>query len=189
MSFPNAVSLRCFIHKQQNLEEKLKIVIPTVKKEIIMDNFGVQEGDVFCKGLVDIESREAFKFELKRLQDRWNSIAPGFYEWFTDTQEETFCNHMISSVCRSAQLSPSDRFTTNSNESANCIVKKWVQFTKSSWPAFVDKFQDLVALQYTETCSAIYGGGEFTLAPALSSFTIEHLEWYKMSIKKRENHL
>ena len=55
--------------------------------------------------------------------------------------------------------------------------------------AFVDKFQDLVALHYTETYRAIYGGGEFALAPALSSFTIEHLEWYKMSIKKRENHL
>ena len=44
VSFPNAISLCCFI---QNLEEKLKIVIPTVKKEIIKDILGVQEGDVF----------------------------------------------------------------------------------------------------------------------------------------------
>ena len=76
---------------------------------------------------------------------RINGIALEFYEWFTDTQEDTFCNHIISSVRRSAQLSLSDRSTTNSNESANWIVKKWVQFTKSSWPAFVDTFQDLFA--------------------------------------------
>ena len=93
-----------------------------------------------------------------------------FYEWFTDTKEETFGNHVISFVRRTAQLSSSDRFTTNS--SANCIVKKWAQFTtKRSQPAFVDKCQDLVALQYThaDMQRAIYGGGEFTLAPPLSS--------------------
>ena len=52
--------------------------------------------------------------------------------------------------------------------------------------AFVDKFQDPVALHYTETYRAIYGDGKFALVATLSSFTFEHLEWYKMSIKKRE---
>lgn len=124
--FPSSVSLRCFIHKQRNIEEKLKGVLSNIRNEIMKDIFGVQEGDVFCMGLVCADS---FMLALKRLEDRWDSVVKGFYKWFCEKQAENFCKHMISSV--RSQLSPVERYTTNSIESANSVVKKWVGFHKS----------------------------------------------------------
>ena len=47
---------------------------------------------------------------------------------------------MIADVREKALLgSPPEPYTTNSNESSNGVVRKWVGFTKSTWPAFVDK--------------------------------------------------
>ena len=78
-----------------------------------------------------------------------------------DTQASTFQMYMIAPVREKAQLgSPPPRYTTNSNESANCTVKRWVGFTKSSWPAFVDKLQKLVEAQQSELSRAVYGSGE-----------------------------
>ena len=42
------------------------------------------------------------------------------------------------------QSCPPARYTTNANESSNFVIKKWVGFTKSTWPAFVDKLQNLI---------------------------------------------
>ena len=48
--FPKAVGLRCFLHKQRNLEQRLKLASATATTEIMRDIFGVQEGEVFSKG-------------------------------------------------------------------------------------------------------------------------------------------
>lgn len=45
--FPKAVGLRCFLHKQRNLEERLKLASTTATNEIMRDIFGAQEGEVF----------------------------------------------------------------------------------------------------------------------------------------------
>ena len=54
-------------------------------------------------------------------------------------------------------------------------------FTKSSWPAFVDKLQNLVDAQGNEVVRAVSGSGEYILAPSFSSFYISPTIWYRMS--------
>ena len=68
--FPKAVGLHCFLHKQRNLEERLKLASATVTTEIMRDIFGVQEGEVFSKGLVDAPSKETFDLQLQQLCER-----------------------------------------------------------------------------------------------------------------------
>ena len=124
--FPNTISLRCFIHKRRNLEERLKSAATSSRKIIIQDIFGVKECDVFSKGLVDMESEESFLDGLDKLEGRWNRLAPGFHKWFKDNQVKVFCRHMIAPVRKKAQIPILEQYTTNANESANSIVKKWM---------------------------------------------------------------
>ena len=188
--FPKAVGLRCFLHKQRNLEERLKLASATATTEIMRDIFGVQEGEVFSKGLVDAASEETFDLQLQQLCERWNTLVPGFHEWFVDTQASTFQMYMIAPVREKAQLgSPPPRYITNSNESANCTVKRWVGFTKSSWPAFVDKLQKLVEAQQSELSCAVYGSREYLLAPHMLSFQVNQLSWHHMTAKQRIAHI
>ena len=80
--FPGAIGLRCFIHKRKNIEEHLKGTSAVVKRELLSDIFGTQEGEVFSTGLVDKESEEAFDVSLGRLYKRREKLAPGFHKWF-----------------------------------------------------------------------------------------------------------
>ena len=59
-TFPTATGLRCFIHKQGNIEDHLKGVPNPVKKELLHDIFRAQDGEVFSTGLVDVNSEEEF---------------------------------------------------------------------------------------------------------------------------------
>ena len=111
----------------------------------------MREGEVFSEGLVDAETRETFNQHLQQLRKRWDAILPGFHKWFVDQQADTFRTFMIAPIREMAHLgSPPRRYTTNSNESTNCAVNRWVGFTKSSWPAFVDKLENLVESQQNE---------------------------------------
>ena len=58
---------------------------------------------------------------------------------------DTFKRYVIADVRELALLgSPPECYT---NES---VVKKWVGFTKSSWPAFVNKLKELVEGQFND---------------------------------------
>lgn len=102
--FKESVSLRCFIHKQRNLEEHLKSASTSAKKEVLLDIFGMWEGDVFNLGLVDSENQQTFDRNLNSLHKRWDNLVPGFFEWFSKHQAETFRKHMIADVREKALL-------------------------------------------------------------------------------------
>ena len=96
-----------------------------------------------------------------------------------------FKNFMIADVREKALLgSPPERYTTNSNESSNCVVKKWVEFTKSSWPAFFDKLKELVDAQLSDSYKAVYRSGDYALNPELSSFHVDQLKWHHLTHSK-----
>ena len=118
-TFPNAIGLRCFIHKRGNIEDHLKGVPASVKKELLHDILGAQDGEDFSKGLVDVNSEEEFDVSLGRLHQRWEKLVPGFHKWFVSQQANTFRRCMLSPVRVLAQLgSPPTTFTNNPNESA-----------------------------------------------------------------------
>ncbi len=160
-----------------------------VKRELLSDIFGTRDGEVFNTGLVDKESEEAFDVSLGRLHKRWEKLAPGFHEWFNH-QAESFRHSMILPVRESAQLgSPPSQFTNNPNESLNSVVKHWVGFRKSSWPAFVQKLQKLVEAQLSETDKALFGCGDYSLTSKFASFEIDAVTWHRMSSVQRKTHL
>ena len=188
--FPAAISLRCFIHKKNNIEEHLKGCSSAVKREIIRDIFGSQVGETFNTGLVDCDSEEAFDISVSRLYQRWEKLSPRFHKWFLTHQAETFWRHMIRPIRERAHLgSLPEKFTNNPNESLNSVVKHWTGFKKSSWPAFVHKLQKLVESRLSEADKAVYGAGEYSLSAELSHFQIDGVKWHQMSTAQRKTHL
>ena len=86
--FKESIGLCCFVHKQRNLEERVKAACPSARKEILMDIFGMQEGEVFSTGLVDSENKEAFDESLTKLHMRWEKLIPRFANWFKKEQAD-----------------------------------------------------------------------------------------------------
>ena len=188
--FPHSIGLRCFLHMQGNIEDKLKGSSAAVKKSIIHDIFGYQSGDVYNKGIVDAESDEEFDEQVGMLSEKWEQLCPGFNNWFKKKHATTFKKSMIASIRTKALLgSPPIKFTNNPNESINSTVKKWVQFKKSTWPGFVEKLQQLVDTQLKEAGKAIYNSGDYILAPPYLHFAVDQMKWHQMEPTQRKAYL
>ena len=66
--------LRCKIHSQRNIEEKLKQCgIPNrEKKQFIHEIFGYQSGVQYNAGIINAGSHEEFDAQLASLESIWN---------------------------------------------------------------------------------------------------------------------
>ncbi|XP_064629250.1 uncharacterized protein LOC135488544 [Lineus longissimus] len=185
--FPDSINLLCWIHKKANIERYMATklyVSALVKKVLLRDIFGFQEGTVLIKGLVDAHDSEDFDVRLGQREDKWQAIAPGFYRWFSKHQAESFKARMIECV-RKADNWQGRRFTTNGNESLNNSLKQWVGHKKNSLPDFNEKLHQFVICQYNEAKKAVRGCGEYRLAPKFQHLEVDPVEWKKMTEEER----
>ena len=183
--FPFAVGLRCSIHKRRNIEHYLheNLHVPqAVRKQILDDIFGKSNASSYICGIGDAESPEDFDAQLEAIRDPWERLAPGFHHWFVKHHATDFKIGVISSVRRQAGVNaPSEKYTTNANESLNKVVKFWQNFTKKNWPDFLEKLKGLVKAQVTEAQKALFGGGEYELSPTYQHLMIDSARWSRMS--------
>jgi hypothetical protein len=185
--FPNAISLRCFIHMQDNILEHLKGSSAAVKKAITRDIFGQQVGDEYQQGLVDAISASDFDKKAALKKESWEKYAAGFHKWFITKHSAVFKKSMIASVRKAANIE--GRFTNNPNESVNSSIKKWVNFKKNTWPEFVVKLQELIEIQLKEGDKSVYGNGDYILAPSFSKFAVDANIWHQMKPAERRDHM
>ena len=100
-----------------------------------------------------------------QLAEKWNRIAPGFHAWFLRQKAEVFKKSMIAPVREAAQLgSPPKNYADNANESANFVLKDWVDFSKNSIPDFIAELRSFTQQKLAEAERAVYGAEEFYLA-------------------------
>lgn len=132
---------------------------------------------------MDSLSCEDFDTKTAQLEEKWNSIAPGFHPWFLKHKADTFKTSMIAPVREAAQLgSPPKAYTDNANESKNFVLKDWVDFNKNTIPAFNAELRSFVHQSLIEAERALYGAGEYYL-----SEECKHLEvWVKMASSFRK---
>ena len=124
--FPSSVHLLCQIDKQDNITGKLRSlnVNEYGTKQIIGDIFRHKDGDSVFHGVVDATDSCDFAEKLSQLEERWNSISPGFFDWFSKNEADLMCSSIIAAVRTSAGLgNPPKLFTTNNNESLNHLLK------------------------------------------------------------------
>ncbi len=164
--FPGAVKLLCSIHKRDNIQMKLRElnVAKNSAKEIMNSIFGHQVNQTFYTGLIDADDTPDFSSKLCQLKQKWDTICPEFYEWFSSTQAELFCSYMIRSVRSKAGLGyPPPLYTTNNNESINRLLKEKICYKQQEWPSFNLQMYELVNEQQEEFSKAVCGCGEYKL--------------------------
>ena len=187
--FPEAVNLLCSFHKRENIKMKLRelCISETESKQIMDSIFGFQLENTLHLGLIDSTDANDFQAKLERLNDNWDEVSPGFYEWFVTNEAGLFCSSLIRSVRTTAGLGhPPALYTTNSNESINRVLKEKVCYKKQEWRTFNSKMLQLVLDQQQEYCKAICGCGEFELHEDYKHLTVSHSDWSQMTAEQRK---
>ena len=111
------------------------------------------------------------------------SICPRFHKWFVENEADVFQRCMIAPVCELVNLgSPPEKFT---NESANSVVKKWMDFKQSSWPGFIEKLHKLVDVQLTEADKAVYSPDEYLLVPRFVYLRVDPVKWHSITASQK----
>ena len=182
---PDAIRLKCKIHKRDNVKKKLQAmkISTACEGEILKDIFGEVTGGTLFRGLYHSKNPDALDQKLADLHEKWENLAPDFFRWFQKEEAGTFKTSMIESVRRAAQVE--DDFTMNASES----LKSWVDREKSTMTGFNEKFENLRAAQESEAEKAIYGCGEYELAENFNHLQVEPNKWKQMSPQSRQKHI
>ena len=73
-------------------------------------------------------------------------------------KKPVFKKSTIAPVRTAAQLgSPPQNYTDNANESANFVLKYWVDFSKNSIPNFITELRSFTQQKLAEAEQAFYG--------------------------------
>ena len=66
---------------KDNIRRKLTdMVFPeSTRERIIHDIFGMQQGTIYVKGLLDAADVHEFDYKLSRLEEKWNGIEQSLY--------------------------------------------------------------------------------------------------------------
>ena len=173
--FPGAIHLRCVNHLRQNVKDKLHaLCLPqSAWKDFLGDIFGQQTGTQYEKGLVDSVSPNIFRAALSRFKNRWNNLeisylpknsTPQFYEWFCSYKADIIINTVLPEIREKAGWSssnPREKFTTNSSEALNHVIKQEVQWKESKLPMLIERLKVIVDQQESELEKAVVCRGEW----------------------------
>ena len=191
------ISLQCFIHMKDNIQHKLsKFLLPeNVRDEIIKDIFGFQQGSVYVKGLLDVESVSDFDAQILLLKSKWDRLEqstnpgkpPKVYEWILKNEVPVMKESMIATVCEAAGLgSPPVHYTTNRNECMNNVAKAYVNYRKSNWVELVKNMHHLVTEQIKEVEKAAIGMGEYKFRLAYCHLELHSKKRFLMTTEQRQ---
>ena len=156
-------------------------------KQILSDVFGSWVDNTYFEGLIDSADYTDFMDKVEMLRAKWELLSPGFIDWFINTKAEVMCSTMIASVRTRAGLGCLPRrFTTNSNESLNNLLKRKVDFRRSEWPQFNKTLQAVVKEQQDEFQKAIFGMGEYELLDEFKYLEVPHHKWVQLNAEQRK---
>ena len=90
--FTDVKHLWCTWHMQGRDKEQLNKMKANERaiNKIMTDIYGQQDGYVIQHALADAENAEDFSAKLQSLQQIWESLVPGFYNWFFKNHAQKF---------------------------------------------------------------------------------------------------
>ena len=171
----------------------------STRERIIKDIFGIQQGTIYVKGLLDATDVHEFDYKLSLLEEKWNGIEfslfptkdPCFYDWLVKNEADVMKNSMIAGVRQDAGLGcPPSQYTTNRNESMNRVAQEYANFSRSTWVQLANNMYALIMNERKEAEKAIYGMGdgmgEYRFKPNYKHLEIESSQWFKITLDQRK---
>ena len=65
-------------------------VCEEASKNVLNSIFGYQADDTLHIGLIDSNDAKNFHINMEQLKMTWDTLCPGFYEWFVTNEAELF---------------------------------------------------------------------------------------------------
>lgn len=193
--FVFAMQMRCKKHLEDNIESAMvRIGIPAkMRREILVDIFGVQEGSTKYFGLADASNTVDFDEKLGHLQHKWAEADPmglEFGEWFRRNSVKVIKDSMLRPLREQCQLgSPPDFYYNNGNESMNKVYQKWCKESSGkrqlSMSEATREMRALVAQRQMDVEDAIFGVGPYKIIPEFKHLEVETAVFKSMSKEQR----
>ena len=111
---PNIKMLYCARHIKQKHKMKLDSLMEKVtssaaekiqaKAEILKNIYGERKGTTYDFGLAEAANDEVFLGKLNPLNRRWESLCPGFFQWFCDNGINKFLKSVIFSAVEGTEV-------------------------------------------------------------------------------------
>ena len=186
-----SIKLRCFNHVKEDLQKELKKHPNLENTAVIKSILGNEINGKRELGLVDSKN---FEEDYTKLSSQW---PPEFKHYIESKQlkvrslKETFKKNMGREVRIAAGLgNPPNKFDNQRAESMNSVLKESVGsrfLDQSSVHDLV--FENLVIPQERELVKAIYGHGEYRLAPSFKHLEVHPLKWNTMTEEQKQNQI
>lgn len=190
-----AVHMRCKKHLEDNIDSAMvRIGIPAkVRREILLDIFGAQEGETQYFGLADAISASDFDEKLVLVEQKWAEAHPlglQFAEWFRRNSVGVMKDSMLRPLREQCQLgSPPDFYYNNGNESMNKLYQNWCQESSGKRQLELSEatteMRTLVAQRQMDVEDAVFGLGPYKLIPEFEHLGVDSREFRNMSKEQR----
>lgn len=172
--FPQSAAVLCTRHLHKNAVNMLENSIgsrSTVRKVAIAAIFG--EG-----GLTSCTEAMAFDEKVETIR---TDILPKSPPQFSAYFNSRLVGHLRSNVCVGLP-----KWTNNSCESINHVIKQYTQWRLQQLPDLVHKLKSLVQSQYAEADRALCGIGDFQLQPSYADHCLTINSWKEMTEAQRQ---
>ena len=80
---------------------------------------------------------------------------------------------------------PPNEFTTNNVESGNFIIKHGINFDKQKPQEFIEKFKEIINMQFRNEDRAIFGKGPYNLRKGLEKYYVNDFKWGQLTAQQR----
>ncbi|CAB4010095.1 hypothetical protein DIZ80_08245 [Paramuricea clavata] len=177
--FPSSANILCSRHLEENVRRYLTNnigVSDKVRKQVVSDIFGKH-------GLTSFNEVKKFELKLMKLSDKYLKYLPSFEEYFRKTAQKI----------RSGVLQPRIEnkwlpinWKNNSCESMNHIIKLSANWKTMKLPDLIERLYKIVKLQQAECRRALYGQGNYELAPWMSKCKIQYVHWTQKTKEEKE---
>ena len=187
--FPTLYRLLCIRHISERDRQKLGKLLELIKMsegqknkakaEILKDLYGERKGNSYEYGLAEAFDEMDLLNKLSSLEARWNSLCPGFYNWFKQKRQTLFASTVVHSAREGTDVS--GLFYQNDIESQHFVEKKKQSFSKLSVVDVIVSLEEMVNRQDQEEVRALYGAGSYEIS--------KEYRRHSWSPQTREQHL
>jgi hypothetical protein len=177
--FPSAVQVLCTRHLEENVRRYLTNKIgldDKVRKTIISEIFGTN-------GLISCNDARNFELMYINLLDKFHKRCPLFTDYFMKMAEKIRLN--VLGARKENKWIPID-WKNNSCESMNHIIKMSSNWTTMKLPDLIDRLYRIVKLQQADCRRALYGEGNYELAPWMRKQKVSSMNWKMRTDEEKE---
>ena len=168
--FPSSVQVLCTRHLEENVRRYLANnagVKEKVRRQVLTDIFG-------SNGLTSSNEVNTFKLKVVKLSDKYHKHIPAFKEYFEKIAEKICTGVFLPRV--NNRWIPID-WKNNACESMNHIIKLSANWKVMKLPDLIERLYRIVKLQQVDCRRALYGHGNYELAPWMSKCKVQHVHW------------